>query len=233
MNLYLESPDEEGHQVGPDDPQITAAVAKVDAVLGRLINGLEKRRLLNEVTIIFVGDHGMVGTCEKKYIYLSDFSDWIAIPDSWVMNASPVLMIRPPPSAASAAEVVAKMNEALGSGKVGNGANLKVYLKEDLPKRLHYFESDRITPIVGIVGEGYTVALRRGTEVCEGDHGYDNALFSMRTMFVGRGPRFGRGVKVPSFENVEIYNLVTSVLGLSGAPNNGSSGFVDSVLLVD
>ncbi|CAN1796202.1 Venom phosphodiesterase [Linum perenne] len=227
--LYLESPDEEGHQVGPDDPQITAAVDRVDAILGRLINGLENRRLLNEVTIIFVGDHGMVSTCEKKYIYIEDFSDWIKIPDSWVINASPVLMILPPPEVNSA-EVVSKINQALGSGKVNNGVNLKVYLKEDLPARLHYSESGRITPIVGIVGEGYTVALRRGTETCEGDHGYDNALFSMRTMFVGRGPRFGRGVKVPSFENVEIYNVVASILGVSGAPNNGSSGFVHSVL---
>ncbi|CAN0871229.1 Ectonucleotide pyrophosphatase/phosphodiesterase family member 3 [Linum grandiflorum] len=232
MNLYLEEPDAQGHQVGPDDPRITAAVAKVDAVLGRLINGLESRQLLDEVTIIFVGDHGMVGTCGKKYIYIEDLSGYITIPESWVMYHTPVLSIRPP-AGVDVAEVVAKMNEGLKSGNVTNGGNLKVYLKEDLPERLHYSESDRIPPIIGIVAEGYMVAQRRtaGEEMCWGSHGYDNELFSMRTIFVGRGPRFGQGVTVPSFENVELYNMVTSILGVAGAPNNGSIRFANSVLL--
>ncbi|CAL1357841.1 unnamed protein product [Linum trigynum] len=231
MNLYIESPDAQGHQVGPDDPQITAAVGRVDSLLGRLITGLEQRALLDEVTVIFVGDHGMVGTCDKKYIYIEDFAEWIDIPEEWIMYHTPVLSIRPP-AGVDAAEVVSKMTEALESGKLNNGGSLKVYLKENLPARLHYSDSDRITPIIGIVAEGYTVEQRRvaGEEMCWGSHGYDNAAFSMRTIFVGRGPKFGKGVVVPSFENVELYNAVTSILGISGAPNNGTSGFVNTVL---
>lgn len=53
----------------------------------------------------------------------------------------------------------------------------------------------------------------------------------MRTIFFAHGPRFARGRKVPSFENVQLYNLMTSVLGISGAANNGTSLFVESVLL--
>lgn len=53
----------------------------------------------------------------------------------------------------------------------------------------------------------------------------------MRTIFIGHGPRFARGKKIPSFENVQIYNLVTSILDIKGAPNNGSDSFPDSVLL--
>ncbi|CAN1296862.1 Ectonucleotide pyrophosphatase/phosphodiesterase family member 2 [Linum perenne] len=191
MNLYIEAPDAQGHQVGPDDPQITAAVARVDALLGGLINGLESRQLLDEVTIIFVGDHRMVGTCDKKYIYIEDLSSYITIPESWIMYHTP------------------------------------------LPERLHYSESDRIPPIIGSVAEGYTVEQRRtaGEEMCWGSHGYDNTLFSMRTIFVGRRPKFGKGVTVPSFENVELYNVVTEILGVVGAPNNGTLGFANSVLL--
>ncbi|CAN1138065.1 Ectonucleotide pyrophosphatase/phosphodiesterase family member 5 [Linum perenne] len=232
MNLYIEAPDAQGHQVGPDDPQITAAVARVDALLGGLINGLESRQLLDEVTIIFVGDHRMVGTCDKKYIYIEDLSSYITIPESWIMYHTPVLSIRPP-AGVDTADVVAKMNEALESGNVSNGGNLKVYLKENLPERLHYSESDRIPPIIGNVAEGYTVEQRRtaGEEMCWGSHGYDNTLFSMRTIFVGRRPKFGKGVTVPSFENVELYNVVTEILGVVGAPNNGTLGFANSVLL--
>lgn len=57
-------------------------------------------------------------------------------------------------------------------------------------------------------GEGSKVMLKRpkGSQ-CRGDHGYDNALFSMRTIFLADGPRFGKVWQVLSFENVEISTM--------------------------
>ncbi|KAG6424066.1 hypothetical protein SASPL_114478 [Salvia splendens] len=227
MTLYFEDPDHQGHKVGSDDPKITEAISRVDSMIGRLISGLEKRGFFDDVNIILVGDHGMVGTCDKKLIYLDD----LGIPKDWIQSYSPLLAIRPP-SDHSPKEVVAKMNEALKSGSVGNGEYLRVYLKEDLPRRLHYADSDRIPPVIGLVDEGFKVEQTRlKRQECGGSHGYDNAIFSMRSVFICHGPRFGRGRKVPSFENVQIYNLVTSILNIYGAPNNGTVSFPSSVLL--
>ncbi|KAJ8766930.1 hypothetical protein K2173_011748 [Erythroxylum novogranatense] len=231
LTLYFEDPDHQGHHVGPDDPQITEAVAGIDRMIGRLIDGLEKRGIFEEVNIIMVGDHGMVGTCDKKLIFLDDLTPWVGVPTEWVQSYTPVLAIRPPPGTAPS-DVVAKMNEGLKSGKVENGNYLQVYLKEELPSRLHYFESDRIPPIVGLIEEGFKVEQKRTKrQECGGAHGYDNAVFSMRTIFIAHGPQFGRGRKVPSFENVQIYNLVTSILKIQGAPNNGSLTFPSSIIL--
>ncbi|OIW03990.1 hypothetical protein TanjilG_30266 [Lupinus angustifolius] len=231
ITLYFEDPDHQGHQVGPDDLEITEAVARIDSVIGRLIHGLEQRGVFEDVTIVMVGDHGMVGTCDKKLIFLDDLSPWLVIPPEWVHSYSPLLAIRPSPGFV-AADVVAKINEGLSSGKVENGNKLRVYLKEDLPKRLHYAASDRIPPIIGLVEEGFKIEQKRtDTKECGGAHGYDNAFFSMRTIFIGHGPQFARGKKIPSFENVQIYNLVTSILNIKGAPNNGSSSFPESALL--
>ncbi|KAI4346506.1 hypothetical protein L6164_007396 [Bauhinia variegata] len=231
MTLYFEDPDHQGHQVGPDDPQITEAVAGIDKMIGRLIEGLEKRGVFEDVNIIMVGDHGMVGTCDEKLIFLDDLAPSIEIPADWVYSYSPLLAIRPP-SGVAPSEVVTKMNEGLKSGEVENGKQLRVYLKEDLPERLHYAASDRIPPIIGMIGEGFKVELKRTNHrECGGAHGYDNAFFSMRTIFIGHGPRFARGRKVPSFENVEIYNVVTSILKIKGASNNGSASFAESVIL--
>ncbi|KAK7272770.1 hypothetical protein RJT34_29593 [Clitoria ternatea] len=227
MTLYFEDPDHQGHQVGPDDSEITRAVARIDTVIGRLIQGLELRGVFEDVTIIMVGDHGMVGTCDKKLIFLDD----LGIPSDWVHSYTPVLAIRPP-SSHDPADIVAQINGGLNSGKVENGGKLRVYLKEDLPERLHYAASDRIPPIIGLVDEGFKVEQNRtGNKECGGAHGYDNAFFSMRTIFIGHGPQFAKGRKIPSFENVQIYNLVTSILNIKGAPNNGSASFPDSVLL--
>ena len=43
MTLYFEDPHHQGHQVGPDDPEIIDAVARIDRMIGWLIQGLEKR----------------------------------------------------------------------------------------------------------------------------------------------------------------------------------------------
>lgn len=231
MTLYFEDPDHQGHQVGPDDPEITRAVERIDGLIGRLIEGLEKRGVLEDVSIILLGDHGMVGTCDKKLVFLDDLAPWIEIPLDWVQYHTPLLAIRPP-NGVDLKDVVAKMNKGLESGKVENGKHLKIYLKEDLPSRLHYADSDRITPIIGLVEEGFKVEQKRtNKEECGGAHGYDNAFFSMRTIFVAHGPQFARGRKIPSFENVQIYNLVTTILKIQGAPNNGSLSFPNSVLL--
>ncbi|KAF4371462.1 hypothetical protein F8388_001990 [Cannabis sativa] len=231
MTLYFEDPDHQGHQVGPDDPLITEAVSRIDSLIGKLITGLEKRGVFEDVNIILVGDHGMVGTCDKKLLFLDDLAPWIEIPGDWVQSYTPLLAIRPP-QGVDPADVVKKMNEGLKSRRVGNGEHLRVYLKEELPSRLHYVASDRIPPIIGLLDEGFKVEQKRTNEKeCGGAHGYDNAIFSMRTIFVGHGPRFPRGKKIPSFENVQIYNLVTSILNIHGAPNNGSVSFPNSVLL--
>ncbi|XP_071729455.1 uncharacterized protein [Rutidosis leptorrhynchoides] len=231
MTLYFEDPDHQGHAVGPDDVEVTEAVGWIDGLIGRLINGLEKRGVFEDVTIILVGDHGMVGTCDQKLIFLDDLASWITIPEEWVQYYTPVLSIRPPLDQ-SASDIVKKMNQGLSSGKVKNGDKLKVYLKEDLPKRLHYWESDRIPPIIGLVEEGFTVEQKDlKSKECGGAHGYDNAFFSMRTIFIAHGPQFGRGIKVPSFENVQIYNLITSILNITGAANNGSLSFANTLLL--
>lgn len=233
MTLYFEDPDYQGHQVGPDDPEITKAVARIDDMIGRLIEGLEKRGVFEDVSIIMVGDHGMVGTCDKKLIFLDDLAPWIEIPSNWVQSYTPLLAIRPP-SGYSLKDIVEKMNEGLQSGKIENGKNLRVYLKEDLPSRLHYADSDRIPPIIGLLEESFKVEQRRSNnQECGGAHGYDNAFFSMRTIFIAHGPQFERGRKVPSFENIQIYNLITSILKIKGAPNNGSISFPQSVLLPD
>ncbi|WVZ72679.1 hypothetical protein U9M48_021098 [Paspalum notatum var. saurae] len=231
QTLYFEDPDHQGHQVGPDDPAVTDAVKHIDQLLGRLIAGLEARGVFEDVNIILLGDHGMVGTCDTKLVFLEDLAPWISLKADWVLSMTPLLAIKPP-DGVSPAEVVAKMNEGLGSGKVDNGRYLRMYLKEDLPSRLHYSDNYRIPPIIGLLEEGYKVEMKRTKKnECGGAHGYDNAFFSMRTIFAAHGPRFQRGRTVPSFQNVEIYNVMASILNLKPAPNNGSASFPATILL--
>ncbi|KAH7446372.1 hypothetical protein KP509_01G053000 [Ceratopteris richardii] len=215
----------------PDDPHIDAAITFVDQMLGKVLDGLDERGIFEDVSIIFVSDHGMVGTCDTKSLYFEDFRPWLNISAEWADTLTPIFSLWPPDEL-DVVEVYQRLATALSSGMVENAEFLEVYLKEDLPSRLLYSSSERVQPIIGIVAEGYTLELNRTVnKKCGGAHGYDNALLSMRATFIAHGPQFGRGQKLPNFNNVEIYNLIASILGIEGAPNNGSSSFAETILL--
>ena len=44
------------------------------------------------------------------------------------------------------------------------------------------------------------------------------------------GPAFRRGVTVPAFENVSVYNVLARALGVTPAPNDGDPGVVTRVV---
>ncbi len=59
-----------------------------------------------------------------------------------------------------------------------------------------------------------------------GAHGYDNQNKKMHAFFLARGPAFKEGVTVESFQNIHVYELITHLLDIKAAPNDGS---LDSV----
>jgi hypothetical protein len=52
----------------------------------------------------------------------------------------------------------------------------------------------------------------------------------MRALFVARGPRFQQGVRVKPFENVHLYHLLCTLLGLTPAPNDGAPTALNALL---
>ena len=54
-----------------------------------------------------------------------------------------------------------------------------------------------------------------------GSHGYDPALPSMQAVFVARGPAFAQGKQLTAFDNVDVYPLLTRLIGITARPNDG------------
>ena len=92
-----------------------------------------------------------------------------------------------------------------------------------MPARLLYSASARITAIVGIADPGWMIEWRNGKPYDGlGEHGYDSANLDMRALFLARGPDFKSGVTMGEFPNVDVYELLARLLGLSPAPNDGT-----------
>ena len=54
-----------------------------------------------------------------------------------------------------------------------------------------------------------------------GSHGYDPDLPQMRASFIASGPAFREQVKLPVFDNVDVYPLLMRLLRLPAEPNDG------------
>jgi len=52
----------------------------------------------------------------------------------------------------------------------------------------------------------------------------------MQAIFVAAGPAFAQGKEVPRVRNVDLYDLMTHVLGLRPARNDGSLDSIRAVL---
>lgn len=109
---------------------------------------------------------------------------------------------------------------------------MRPYLKENLPKRMHFANNKRIERGHLYMKSGWQAALTRNDiKYCSGGfHGSDNLFTNMQAIFIGYGPAFKHSTVVPTFENIELYNLMCDLLGIRPAPNNGTHGSLNHLL---
>lgn len=222
VTLYFSDTDDDGHEFGPSSNQMARAVQRVDAAVGRLLGGLEAGKLLDQIDLIALSDHGMAETPPDRVIFLDDY---VALEEVDVSDWTPVLSVWPKPGRAEA--VYGKLR--------GAHPRLSVYRPGELPARWHLGRHRRVSPIVGVADEGWTITTREQFERVRGrwhfgNHGFDNATASMRAIFIARGPHFKRGVVVPPIENIHLYELMCHLLGLRPAPNDGRLAAVAHLL---
>jgi predicted AlkP superfamily pyrophosphatase or phosphodiesterase len=228
LSLYFSDADDAGHAFGPDSGETRAAVARLDAALGRLTSGLKARGIFDHVNLVIVSDHGMAPV---------DLADAVVLDE--IFDPAAAERVFWTPEIVSIFPRAGKEEEIYAALKNGLPPQAKVYRKSELPARLHYSDGPRIAPLLVLPAEGWTLSTRRRLESLKergelgkpkGAHGYDNALASMRALFVAHGPAFKRRKIAEPFENVNVYNVLARVLRLKPAPNDGGQTVARDVL---
>ena len=224
ITLYFSEVDETGHRHGPDSPRVLDAARRLDDALGELVSGLRKLHLLDRTTLVIVSDHGMSQIAKNRTIFLDDYLDLSTVD---VVEWSPNLGVLP------RSTTVEEVYRALKDKHPA----LAIYKREDTPPHLHYRRNNRIPPLVGLADEGWTITTRARHLLVSavgrsdgGAHGYDPTHKSMHGLFVAAGPRVRRGMVVPEFENVHIYNFLCELLGLTPAGNDGDPAVIRKFL---
>ena len=216
LTLYFSDVDSAGHSRGPDSHEVRDAVARVDASIAQLVDGVAAAGLSNRVHYIIVSDHGMAPIAPDRMILLDTLID---VDTVTVIDWSPVLGLAPKDGDV----------ETVYARLTNRHPALSVYRSADLPAEYGLAGHPRLPPIVGIADEGWHIASTRDTERWRignghapgGNHGYDPQLQSMHGLFIASGPRLQRGVRAPAFENIHIYELMCALLGVTPATNDG------------
>jgi predicted AlkP superfamily pyrophosphatase or phosphodiesterase len=217
ITLYFDEPDHTEHEKGPDSPEATAAVMKADSAIARLVQGLRAQRMYDAVDLIVVSDHGMANISPARTVYVTDVTDTLNVR---TVDRGPIFM-----------------GWALNGDNAGLVAALRrlphvqAWLKDSVPARFHFNDNPRITPVVALAETGWMIGIGKPTRNRNlGTHGFDNADPLMRALFIAHGPDFKSGARIPAFPNVDVYSLMTHILGLKPAPNDGSLRIVGEAL---
>jgi predicted AlkP superfamily pyrophosphatase or phosphodiesterase len=208
VTLYFDDVDTFGHQFGPDSPEVNAAAGRVDAALGRLVDGLKARGIA--ANLVVVADHGMAKLSPDRRLVIDDLVPASAIR---VLSGGAFMTLYP----------VAGHEQEVERRLVGRHDHLTCWKKGHFPARYHYGTNPRVAAIFCLPDTGWTINNRGYKPGWPelGTHGFDPYSPEMAAVFVASGPAFRPGVRLPTFDNVDVYPLLARLVGVTPQRNDG------------
>ncbi len=215
FTLYFDVVDTNGHRFGPHTNEVKAAIKEVDEALSFLMSELEKKQKLNGLNVLVLSDHGMVLMDPKKTIDISDILKDFPNVDRTGNSAVVGLF-------SSKNEELNQLEKKLKE----KSQSYRIYKKQNIPARYHYQKSDRIPDLLLVAKEKVNIKTKADFSPIKANsyiatHGYDNTLKSMQASFYARGPSFKTQKVIPTFDNVNLYELMCKLLEITPAPNDG------------
>eukprot|EP00002_Diphylleia_rotans_P026745 TRINITY_DN534_c1_g2_i1.p1 TRINITY_DN534_c1_g2~~TRINITY_DN534_c1_g2_i1.p1 ORF type:complete len:441 (-),score=100.85 TRINITY_DN534_c1_g2_i1:245-1567(-) len=220
---YFEIVDTNGHIYGPNTQQVKDGLKIVDDAIGQLVDGLKARGIYDHVDLLIMADHGMTQMQpDTQVIKLNDYIDLNRVE---VVDRSIIPSIKPK-NMADLAETFANLTNA--------HPNMTCWLKEDIPAKYHYQNNVRIQPIICRCDPGFAAIRGNGdSDNDQGSHGFDNDFLDMHGTMVGRGPSLRKSyTRNEILENIHVYELVSKIMGLAPAPNNGTLASVADLFAI-
>jgi predicted AlkP superfamily pyrophosphatase or phosphodiesterase len=219
ITLYFSEVDSASHHGPLDAPAVAQAAATVDQMLGLLITGIESLPIRDRVYLVLTSDHGMIETGVSQTVRLDSLIDPGQLKTAF---GGPVANLYVTGGRATAITVRNQINARLQHGRA--------YLREEVPERYRYRADPRAGDVVVVMNESWTLATSAPSNERKserwGMHGWDPALEGMRALFLIAGPDIRGGVLIPDVQNVDVYPLMTELLGLTGAPGIDGRGGV-------
>jgi ectonucleotide pyrophosphatase/phosphodiesterase family protein 5 len=214
--LYFSDVDSAGHNAGPDSAQVRLAAQKVDQSIGKLMAALKESHLLEHTTLVVVSDHGMSLAPPDQVIQVKSLlAPFSAARWEWLGPTAGVRL-----NGESAKDVL---------GALATLSHVQCWLKQEMPKRFKFGTHRRIPDIVCLSEQGYAVSDNPTRKTPLGQHGYDPQLEDMHGLLIVHGPAI-RQRQLGLVDNLEVYALLTPLLGIEAQPNDGQGTLARQIM---
>lgn len=207
---YIEEADNCGHKFGPDSPEMSLSVQKIDSLVGYLMQGLSQLSFADSINVIIVSDHGMAPLDTAKYVNINNY-----IKANWIdtIICSPTI-----------SHIYCKKNFAdIMLRSFNNIDGVNVWKRSEIPQKYHYSLCERVGDVVVVADSGWYLTSKPEPIPINGLHGYSNFDKLMNGVFYAIGPNFKQGFDAPNLYNVDLYSLLCNILELK--PANSDSQF--------
>lgn len=207
ISLYFPEVDGSGHHFGPDAKETAEAVQLIDDAVKNLVEKVNQLGLKN-VNFIFVADHGMIKVDTENPLEIPQMLRDKTRFDYYNAQTLVRVVVKDP------TEVKAAYRDLMKN----KTDDYEVYLDKRFPRKLKFSARDdrfnRIGQIL-LVPEPSKIFLENGKKTSVGKHGYNPyKVPEMKAVFVAFGPAFKENKKIGEFQNVNVYPVVTDILGL-------------------
>ena len=215
ITLYFQDTDTEGHEYGPNSPEVNEAIKTLDSITGLLFKKLDEIKMRDSVNVIFVSDHGMTNISHQKEINVEKI---IGSGKATLGDFGPTMMVFPKKENFQEVYDLLKQNEN----------HYKVYLRNEVPTYFHYSDNPFISPIVLIADLGWSlVTNKKSDRKEEGNHGYDNNQLDMHGIFLAIGPNFKTNYHTGTLWNIDIYPLLCEIFNI--VPRSNIDGKLERI----
>ena len=204
---YMHEPDVTGHYQGPESAENMAVISRLDSLVGVFCRRVRELEYSDRINLIFTSDHGMGSTSQEKTVTLSDH-----VPEEWVehvLGGNPVYNIKAKEGYIDSVYKKLKRIE-----------NISVWRRGEVPAELNYGNNQRTLDLIVAADSSWCVNWS-AARVYAGTHGYDIRQFDMQAIFYAGGPAFRKGHAHPVFDNVDLYPLITRILGIVPEKTDG------------
>lgn len=212
---YFEEPDGCGHHYGPQGKETGCMVRSLDSLMSRLWRGIQSLPIAGDVNLIITADHGMTSLSPERIVPVKKYlkSAWIERIDG---NVPGMVYTRP----GCADSVMAALKGV---------SHIRIWRKADIPAYLHFGTNRNVGDVVVLPDLGWLFDDKPSSS--KGNHGYDPTCSDMQAIFRAIGPDFKQGYAKPDkFKNVDVYPLLSHLLDVTPAPNDGKLDEVEDML---
>ncbi|MFY8325164.1 ectonucleotide pyrophosphatase/phosphodiesterase [Pseudoalteromonas sp. ZZD1] len=198
---YFSLVDSMGHEFGPDALQTKQAVHEVDALMGQLQQRLAK--LEQNINLVIVSDHGMSKVDPKQSIDLSSLPK----DDTFmVKNTGPRVLIYASKGTSQAQVTTYKK-------RLTQAAKGRYTVLTDAQRAEYHYQNNGRTGDIILQTTAPKAFSNSGKVSYLGTHGYAYND-DMAATFIAMGPAFKEGITLNEVSNLDIYPMITKVLGI-------------------